>query len=101
LKEDVPVDVSTTMTMTQLTLIWILLGCLVTWMLFFAILALRPDRKKLEAEQTMVAPHTSYTMTSAPERLRVLAKAPVSTRQISTGQLQNEVKETHSVPVHF
>ena len=101
LKEDVPVDVSTTMTLTQLTLIWILLGCLVAWTLFFAILALRPDRKKSEAAQTVAAPHTSYKKTLVPEMLGVLTKTPVSARRVRTGQLQHEVKETRSVPVHF
>jgi hypothetical protein len=40
------VDVSSSMTSTQLLLIWTLTGLLFTWMILFALLALRPHHKK-------------------------------------------------------
>jgi hypothetical protein len=43
LKEDAHVDVQTAMTPTQLLLIWTLMGLLLTWMILFALLALRPE----------------------------------------------------------
>ncbi|HEY5004675.1 MAG TPA: hypothetical protein VII61_16040 [Ktedonobacteraceae bacterium] len=44
-------DISTTMTPIQLLLIWLLMGLLLTWMIVFASLALRPERgKKSEPE---------------------------------------------------
>ncbi|MBA2392913.1 MAG: hypothetical protein H0V70_09230 [Ktedonobacteraceae bacterium] len=44
-------DIPTTMTPIQLSLIWLLMGLLLTWMIVFALLALRPERgKKIEPE---------------------------------------------------
>ena len=46
LKEDTTVDIPTTMTSIQLLLIWLLMGLLLTWMIVFALLALKPERGK-------------------------------------------------------
>jgi hypothetical protein len=45
-KEDATVDIPTTLTPTQLLLIWMLIGLLLTWMIVFAMLALKPEPGK-------------------------------------------------------
>lgn len=51
LKEDATVDIPTTLTPTQLSLLWMLMGLLLTWMLVFTLLALKPEsRKKSDLE---------------------------------------------------
>jgi hypothetical protein len=47
------VDVSSAMTPTQLLLIWTLTGLLFTWMILFALLAIRPlHKKKIDFEDS-------------------------------------------------
>jgi len=56
------VDIPTTMTQTQLLLIWLLIGLLLTWMVVFAMLALKPEpEKKLEPD------HPSRSTSSFPQ----------------------------------
>jgi hypothetical protein len=86
------------MTATQLTLIWILLGCLIIWMMFFALLALRPEKSPSEDKLAASATHLRAT-TPTPAMLHVLTTTPTPPRQISTGQLQQEVEDPHSIPI--
>jgi hypothetical protein len=86
------------MTATQLTLIWILLGCLLIWMIFFALLALRPEKSPSEDKPVTSATHLRDT-TPTPAMLHVLSATPTSPRQISTGQLQQEVENPQSMPI--
>lgn len=58
LKEDATVDIPTTMTPTQLLLIWLLMGLLLTWMIVFALLALKPERGK-KSEPELLSPSNS------------------------------------------
>ncbi len=45
-------DIPTTLTSTQLLLIWMLIGFLLAWMIVFAMLALKPEPgKKSEPDQ--------------------------------------------------
>jgi hypothetical protein len=46
LKEDATVEIPTTLTQTQLLLIWMLIGLLLAWMIVFALLALKPEPGK-------------------------------------------------------
>jgi hypothetical protein len=98
LKEVVLVDVSTTMTATQLTLIWILVGCLLAWALFFAFLSLRPVPRSSEAEQPATKPHP---LPATPAGLHMLATVPLSVGQVHTGQLQHEMNDSRAVPVRL
>lgn len=100
LKEVVLVDVSTTMTATQLTLIWILVGCLLAWALFFAFLSLRPVPGSSEAEQPATKSHP-LPATPAPANLHLLATVPLSVGQVRTGPLQHEMQDSRSVPVRL
>jgi hypothetical protein len=93
------VDVPTTMTVTQLTLIWILLGCLSLWMIFFALLALRPDKSMSKDNVSTSIPSHARTTTSTPAMLHALATTPAVPKQMSTGPLSQEVKDSHSMPV--
>ncbi len=45
---------STTITFTQLFIIWTLLSVLLVWILLFVFLALRPDREKMAEEPAPV-----------------------------------------------
>ncbi len=93
-------DVPVTMTATQLTLIWMLLGGLFIWTVFFAYLALRPERKRAGSVQS--SPTLSMLPTTpAPVKLQMLATTPVSLTQANTDRLQHEVNETHQVPVRI
>ncbi len=52
LKEDAPLDVSTTLTPTQILLVWTLLSILLVWLVVFTFLALRPTSREIEVVNT-------------------------------------------------
>jgi hypothetical protein len=63
------------MSITQLVLIWVLLGFLLTWMFTFAILAIRPQSgKNIKLEDQ---PSQSMPAISAPTILQVIASQPL------------------------
>ena len=97
LKEDRPVDISTTtMTGIQLTVIWTLLGFLLAWMILFALLALRPETKQQTTpeEITIPAPHTLPATPPVPSMLQILAAPrPTATTFSRAGGLPQEVVE--------
>ena len=71
------------MSITQLVLIWILLGFLLTWMFTFAILAIRPrSGKNIKLEDQSSQPMPAI---SAPTILQVIASQPLPT-QVIAGQ---------------
>jgi hypothetical protein len=63
------------MSITQLVLIWVLLGFLLTWMFTFAILAIRPQsRKNIKLEDQPSQPMPAI---SGPTILQVIASQPL------------------------
>jgi len=71
------------MSITQLVLVLVLLGFLLTWMFTFAILAIRPQsRKKIKLEDQ---PSQPIPAISAPNILQVIASQPL-TSQVRAGQ---------------
>lgn len=64
-------DVSSAMTPTQLLLIWTLTGLLFTWMILFALLALRPNHKKKIGSEDASAADGSFP------KLHVVVRQPV------------------------
>ena len=63
------------MSITQLVLIWLLLGFLLTWMFTFAILAIRPrSGKNIKLEDQPSQPMPAI---SAPTILQVIASQPL------------------------
>jgi hypothetical protein len=54
------VDIPTTMTPIQLVLIWLLMGLLLTWMIVFASLALRPEREKKSEPELLSSSNSSF-----------------------------------------
>ena len=71
------------MSITQLVLILVLLGFLLTWMITFAILAIRPwSRKNIKLEDQ---PSQPMPVISAPTILQVIASQPLPT-QVRAGQ---------------
>jgi hypothetical protein len=63
------------MSITQLVLIWVLLGFLLTWMFTFAILAIRPQSEKnIKLEDQ---PSQSLPAISAPTILQVITSQPL------------------------
>jgi hypothetical protein len=57
-------DVSTMMTSTQVLLIWILFSFLLTWLVIFTILALRPASRKAAEPEAHVT--TTQPLSAAP-----------------------------------
>jgi hypothetical protein len=71
------------MSITQLVLILVLLGFLLTWMITFAILAIRPQPgKNIKLEDQ---PSQPIPAISAPTILQVIVSQPLST-QVRAGQ---------------
>ncbi|HLZ58389.1 MAG TPA: hypothetical protein VKR06_15735 [Ktedonosporobacter sp.] len=69
-------DVSTTMTSTQLLLIWTLFGFLLSWLVVFTILALRPaTQRQDESDELLESTHLG-AIAPAPSRLHVIATPP-------------------------
>lgn len=88
MKEDAPVDVSITMTPTQLLLLWTLLGFLLTWMVFFAVLALRPAHRKRAEFEDLTASSRHPSIASTPS-LHVLVPSSVNHTQSHSGLISN------------
>ena len=64
-------DIPTTLTSTQLLLIWMLIGLLLAWMIVFAMLALKPEPgKKSEPD------HPGWSTGSFPQ-LHVIVQQPM------------------------
>ncbi len=66
-------DAAVPITMTQVVLTWTLLGLLLTWMITFTVLALRPNTTQHSALDEVPISHTS------PPRLHVITSQPVPT----------------------
>jgi len=65
------------MSITQLVLIWILLGSLLTWMITFAILAIRPQsRNNVKWEERLTASQPLQAI-STPSVLHVIVSQPL------------------------
>jgi hypothetical protein len=60
LKEDATVEIPTTLTPTQLLLFWMLMGLLLTWMIVFALLALKPEPGKKREPDVPGRPASSF-----------------------------------------
>ncbi len=53
-------DIPTTLTSTQLLLIWMLMGLLLAWMIVFALLALKPEPGKKSEPEVPGWPTSSF-----------------------------------------
>lgn len=68
---------STTLTPTQLLLVWTLLGLLLTWLVIFTVLAFRSStREKVEMDH-LPTPSRSFPALSAPATLHIITSSPV------------------------
>ena len=68
---------STTLTTTQILLVWTLLGLLLTWLIIFTVLAFRSStREKVEADE-LPTPSRSFPALTAPATLHVITASPV------------------------
>ena len=75
------------MAIPQLVLTWTLLGILLSWMVTFAILAIRPHSSKKVAQQDFPTPSHPIPLVSAPAILRVIASQPL---QSPVGVMRSE-----------
>ena len=66
-------DAAVPITMTQVVLTWTLLGLLLTWMITFTVLALRPNTTQHSPIDEVPISHTS------PPRPHVITSQPVPT----------------------
>lgn len=87
MKEDSPMNASTTLTITQAILDWALLGFLLAWMITFAVLALRVNPTNTMNSDELPTPARSFPAASAPTSLHVIAThttqpIPVQLRQV-------------------
>jgi hypothetical protein len=93
LKEDARVDIPTAITpmsSTQLIILWTLLGFLLTWMLFFALLAVCPEVKK-KAERNDAPVHTPVQgISPAPTKLQVVTTQSGTYMSTAVGAASNE-----------
>lgn len=76
-------------TATQLILLWTLLGFLLIWMLTFAILALRPDKKALLED--MPAPSRPVPAFPIQSKLHQIASKPLEFVETSNAEPASEV----------
>lgn len=82
-------DVSSAMTPTQLLLIWTLTGLLFTWMILFALLAIRPlHKKKIDFEDSA---DSSFS------RLHVVARKPVEAGLTHSEEPEIEAQATSAL----
>ncbi len=65
------------MSITQLVLIWILLGFLLTWMITFAILAIRPQSRNNVKREEQLTPSQPLPAISTPSVLHVIVSQPL------------------------
>ena len=69
-------DPSTNFSLTQLILVWTLLGFLLTWMVVFAVLAIRTHSRESWAQEDVPAPSQPVPVISS-----LLPKLPMVTSQ--------------------
>ena len=70
-------DAAMPMTITHVVLIWTLLGLLLTWMITFTVLALRPNTTQHSPLDEVPISHRAVP--TSPPRLHVIASQPVPT----------------------
>jgi len=87
------VDISTAITpaiSAQQFIIWTLLGCLLSWMIIFALLAVQPDAKSNAEfdDATLVA--TAQPVATAPTQLQMLTTRSGTHREAVAGSISSE-----------
>lgn len=79
-KEEVPMNPSATISLTQMILSWTLLGVLCTWMLFCAFLALRPTPAEKREMADLPTPSGAFpvfvSQSARPQLSPSLARSP-------------------------
>jgi hypothetical protein len=64
---------TTTLTPMQILLVWTLLGILLTWLVIFAVLALRSSSREKVDPKDLPTPHRSFAAVTASATLHVVS----------------------------
>ena len=70
---------STTLTLTQMLLIWTLLGLLLSWLIIFTVLAFRSSTREKVEPDDLPTPSRSFPVLTAPATLHIITSSPVGT----------------------
>jgi hypothetical protein len=68
---------STTMTQTQMLLVWTLLGLLLTWLIIFTVLAFRSSAREKVEKDDLPTPSRSFPALTAPATLHIITSSHV------------------------
>ncbi len=73
-------DPSTNFSLTQLVLVWTLLGFLLTWMIFFAVLAIRSHTRETFVQENLTArPQPFSRISTILSKFHMIASQPAET----------------------
>jgi predicted secreted protein len=70
-------NAATILTPMQILLVWTLLGMLLTWLVVFAVLALRSSTQEKADPKDLPTPSRSFPALTAPATLHIMTTSPV------------------------
>lgn len=95
---------STTLTLTQMLLIWTLLGLLLSWLIIFTVLAFRSSTREKVEPDDLPTPSRSFPALSAPAMLQIITSsspvgAPLPVATVVNVESANDVGYQQEAPI--